>query len=106
MIFGSQCPTWCRRGTPVSAREGRTVAGLLGDSDGLAREALLYMFADRAPGMVRGWPPLIHSAAELWAVLPPNPTASTDADPIANLGSDGQFRWPRPRRRTLAGARA
>jgi hypothetical protein len=40
----------------VSAGEGRTVAELLADSDGLAREALLDMSADRALGLVRGWP--------------------------------------------------
>jgi hypothetical protein len=45
--------------TPVSAGEGRTVAELLDDSDGLAREALLDMSADRALGRVRGWPQLI-----------------------------------------------
>jgi hypothetical protein len=37
----------------VSAREGRLVADLIDDSDGLAREALLDMSADRALGMVR-----------------------------------------------------
>jgi hypothetical protein len=34
--------------TPVSAGEGRTVAELLDDSDGLAPEVLLDMSADRA----------------------------------------------------------
>jgi hypothetical protein len=58
----------------VSAGEGRTVAELLDDSDGLAREELLDMSADRALGMVRGWPQLMQSAAELWAALPPDPT--------------------------------
>jgi hypothetical protein len=59
----------------VSAGEDRTVAELLDDSNGLAREALLDMSADRALGMVRGWPQLTQSAAELWAVLPPDPTS-------------------------------
>ena len=36
----------------MSAGEGRTVGELLEDSDGLAREALLDMSADRALG---GW---------------------------------------------------
>jgi hypothetical protein len=58
----------------VSAGEGRTVAELLDDSNGLAREVLLDMSADRALGMVRAWPQLMQSAAELWAVLPPGPT--------------------------------
>jgi hypothetical protein len=40
MIFGPQWLTWYGRRTPVSAREGRTVAQLIDDSDGLAREAL------------------------------------------------------------------
>lgn len=53
----------------MSAGEGRTVAELLDDSDGLAREALLDMSAGRAPGMVRGWPQLMQSAADVWAVL-------------------------------------
>jgi hypothetical protein len=36
----------------VSAGEDRTVAELLDDSDGLGRQALLDMSADRASGMV------------------------------------------------------
>jgi hypothetical protein len=90
MIFGRLWPTWWRRRTPVSASEGRTVAELLDDSDGSAREALLDMSADRAPGMVRGWPQLMQSAAELWAVLPPDPTASANADPMAILAAMGR----------------
>jgi hypothetical protein len=74
----------------VSAGEGRTVAELLDGSDGLAREALLDMSADRALGMVRGWPQLMQAAAELWAVLPPGPTVSPNADPIAILAAMGR----------------
>ena len=74
----------------MSAGEGRTVAELLADSDGLAREALLDMSADRAPGMVRGWPQLIQSAADLWAVLPADQTASANGDPIAILATMGR----------------
>jgi hypothetical protein len=74
----------------VPAREGRTVAELLDDSDGLAREALLDMSPDRALGMVRGWPQLMQSAAELWAVHPPDPTASVNGDPIAILAAMGR----------------
>jgi hypothetical protein len=74
----------------VSASEGRTVAELLDDSDGLAREALLDMSADRALGMVRGWPQLMQSAAELWAVLPPDPTVAADGDPIGILAAMGR----------------
>jgi hypothetical protein len=74
----------------VSADEGRTVAELLDDSDGLAREALLDMSADRALGMLRGWPQLMQSAAQLWAVLPPDPTASANGDPIAILAAMGR----------------
>jgi hypothetical protein len=73
----------------VSAGEGRTVAELLDDSDGLAREGLLDMSADRAPGMVRGWPQLMQSAAELWDVLHADPNASADSDPIAILAATG-----------------
>jgi hypothetical protein len=90
MIFAPQWPTWCGRRTPLSAREARTVAELLDDSDGLAREALLDMSADRAPGMVRGWPQLMQTAAELWAVLPPDPTVSANRDPIAILAAMGK----------------
>ena len=74
----------------MSAGEGRTVAELLDDSDGLAREALLDMSADRALGMVRAWPQLIQSAAELSAVLPPDPTVSANGDPIAILAAMGR----------------
>jgi hypothetical protein len=74
----------------VSAGEGRTVAELLDDSDGLAREALLDMSADRALGMVRGWPQLMQSAAELWAVLPPDPAVSGNGDPIGILAAMGR----------------
>ena len=48
------------------------------------------MSADRAPGMVRGWPQLMQSAAELWAVLPADQTASAHADPIAILATMGR----------------
>jgi hypothetical protein len=106
MIFGPLWPTWWGRRTPVSAGEGRTVAELLDDSDGLAREALLDMSADREPGMVGGWPQLMQSAAQLWAVLSSDSTVSASADPDRHIGSDGQGRRPRPRRRTLAWARA
>jgi hypothetical protein len=74
----------------VWAGEGRTVGELLNDSDGLAREALLDMSADRTLGMVRGWPQLVQSAAELWAVLPPDPTILASADPIAILAAMGR----------------
>jgi len=74
----------------VSAREGRTVAELLDASDALAREALLDMSADRALGMVRGWPQLMQSAAELSKVLPADPTVSANADPIAILAAMGR----------------
>jgi len=74
----------------VSAVEGRTVAELLDDSDGLAREALLDVSADRALGMVRGWPQLMQSAAELWAALPQGPTVSANGDPIAILAAMGR----------------
>jgi hypothetical protein len=57
MIFGPPWPNWYGRRTQVPAREGRTVAELLDDSDGLARVALLDISADQALGMVRGWPP-------------------------------------------------
>jgi hypothetical protein len=75
---------------PVSAGGGRTVAELLDDSDGLAREALLDMFAGWVPGMVRGWRHLMQSAAELWAVLPPARTVSADGGPIAILAAMGR----------------
>ena len=74
----------------MSAREGRLVADLIDDSDGLAREALLDMSADRALGMVRGWPQLMQSAAEVWTVLPPDPTILASADPIAILAAMGR----------------
>jgi hypothetical protein len=74
----------------VSAGEGRTIAALLDDSDGLAREALLDMSADRALGMVRGWPQLMQSAAELSAVLPPDPMVSGNGDPIGILAAMGR----------------
>jgi hypothetical protein len=67
----------------------RTLRELLADCDGLAREALLDMSADRAWGMVRGWPQLIHSAAELWAALPPEPSRSALADPMPILREVG-----------------
>jgi hypothetical protein len=74
----------------VSAGEGRTVAELLDDSDGLAREALLDLSADRAPGMVRGWPQLMQAAAELWGVLPADQTVSANGDRFAILAAMGR----------------
>src|SRR5829696_2604543 len=67
--FGPPWPTWCGRRILVSVPESRTVAELLDDSAGVAREALLDMSAGRALGLVRGWPQLMQSAAQLWAVL-------------------------------------
>jgi hypothetical protein len=90
MIFGPLWPTSWGRRTPVSAGEGRTVAELLDDSDGLAREELLDMTADGALGMVRGWPQLMQSAAGLWSALTPEPTVSASADPIAILAAMGR----------------
>jgi hypothetical protein len=69
----------------VSAGEGRRVAELLDNRDGMACEALLDMSADRALGMVRGW-----LAAELWAVLRADPTVSANGDPIAILAAMGR----------------
>jgi hypothetical protein len=90
MIFGSLWLTWHGRRTPVSAGDGRTVGELLDDSDELAREALLDMSADRAPGMVRAWPHLMQSTVELWAVLPRDPTVSAKGDPMDILGAMGR----------------
>jgi hypothetical protein len=53
----------------VPAPDRRTVAGLLTDSDALARETLLDLSPDQAPAMVRSWGELVGRAAELWAVL-------------------------------------
>jgi hypothetical protein len=82
-------PTWCGRRTPVSALDRRSVGELTADSDLLAREALLDMSADRALGVVREWPQLIKSAAELWAILPPEPTVPANGDPMAILAAMG-----------------
>jgi hypothetical protein len=73
----------------VSTLDRRSVGELLADSDLLAREALLEMSANRALGMVREWPQLIKSAAELWAILPPEPTVSASGDPMAILAAMG-----------------
>jgi hypothetical protein len=73
----------------VSTLDRRSVGELLADSDLLAREALLEMSANRALGMVREWPQLIKSAAELWAILPPEPTVSAGGDPMAILAAMG-----------------
>ena len=73
----------------MSTLDRRSVGELLADSDLLAREALLEMSANRALGMVREWPQLIKSAAELWAILPPEPTVSASGDPMAILAAMG-----------------
>jgi hypothetical protein len=73
----------------VSTLDRRSVGELLADSDLLAREALLEMSANRAPGMVREWPQLIKSAAELWAILRPEPTVAASGDPMAILAAMG-----------------
>jgi hypothetical protein len=73
----------------MPVRDRRTVRELLADSDGLAREALLDMSADRALGMVRGRPQLIHCAADLWAVLPPDTTRSSPINPMPILREVG-----------------
>jgi hypothetical protein len=73
----------------VSTLDRRRVGELLAHSDLLAREALLDMSANRALGMVREWPQLIKSAAELWPILPPEPTVVADGDPMAILAAMG-----------------
>jgi hypothetical protein len=74
----------------LSTHDGRAFAELLDDSDELAREALLDMSADRALGMVRGWPRPMQSAGELWAVLRPDPTVSANHDQIAIFAAIGK----------------
>jgi hypothetical protein len=103
MIFGPRWPTWCGRRTPVSAGEGRTVAELLDDSDGLARETLLDSRRTGRWEWCAAWPQLIQSAAKLWAVLPPDPTVSANGDPIAILTAMGSAAGARPGRRTGRG---
>ena len=73
----------------MSTLDRRAVGELLADSDLLAREALLEMSANRALGMVREWPQVIKSAAELCAILPHEPTVSS-ADPMAILAAMGR----------------
>jgi hypothetical protein len=55
----------------VPARDQRTVGELLADSDALSRDTLLDVTPSQGPAMVRAWSPVVQSAAQLWAVLPP-----------------------------------
>jgi hypothetical protein len=72
------------------------------------------MSADRALGMVRGWPQLMQSASEVWDVLPADPTVSANGDPIAILAAMGRAvgrsraagHWPGRGRKTRHGSRS
>jgi hypothetical protein len=77
----------------VSAGEGRTVAQLLDDSNGLAREALLDMSADRALGMVRGWSQLVLTA---WVGDPDTCRARAPTAPSGQLLSSSPRLWRGP----------
>jgi hypothetical protein len=88
MICAPRWPTLVWEANTVLARECRTVGELLDDSDGLAREALLDMSADRALGIVRGWPQLMQSAAEMWVVIPADPRSR-----LMVIGSPSRQRW-------------
>jgi hypothetical protein len=55
----------------VPTRDQRTVGELLADSDALSRDTLLDVTPSQGPAMVRAWSPVVQSAAQLWAVLPP-----------------------------------
>jgi hypothetical protein len=55
----------------VPTRDQRTVGELLADSNALSRDTLLDVTPSQGPAMVRAWSPVVQSAAQLWAVLPP-----------------------------------
>ena len=55
----------------MPTRDQRTVGELLADSDALSRDTLLDVNPSQGPAMVRAWSPVVQSAAQLWAVLPP-----------------------------------
>jgi hypothetical protein len=76
-------------------RRAAVKAWTAADRAGGASRALLDMSPGWAPGMVRGWPHLMQSPAELWAVLPPAPTVSANGGPIAILAAMGSAVGPR-----------
>ena len=101
--------------SPRPRHDGRSVGELLREADHLARDLLLDLTADDAPGLLRGWARLVDSAAAAWvaitvttrpaaqlaahAVQPPPPD---HADPMLRLHAvaDGiattlaSARWP------------
>lgn len=68
-------------------RDGRSVGELLRGADHLAREVLLDLTADDAPGLLRGWVRLVDSASGAWnaitdaAIRPPTQRAAGDVQP-------------------------
>jgi hypothetical protein len=72
-LLGLRCssPSWSGRRIPVPARDQRAVGELLADSDALSRDTLLDVTPSQGPAMVRAWGPVVQSAAQLWAVIPP-----------------------------------
>ncbi|TWP34491.1 hypothetical protein [Leekyejoonella antrihumi] len=76
----------------------RSVGELLLDADYLARLTLLDADGEAAPAMLRTWPEVVQSAAELWAALPhpPDPDVMHRLEAITHGMHRDQIRrgWP------------
>lgn len=87
--------------------DGRSVGELLLEADRLARELLLDLGPDDAPGLLRAWGETVQSAADLWRTMPaPGYTMAgrRDAEVLDRLDSYAQrmhrsqlrVGWPGP----------
>ena len=74
----------------------KAAAGWFGERDDLVGRDLMWGHPPHRParrralGMVHGWPQQMQSAAQLGAVLPPDPMISANSDPIAILAAMGK----------------
>jgi len=70
----------------MPAADRRTPGELLAENDELSRLLLLEVNGDRAPAMLRAFPTLVESAAQLWSALPrPGHPEWPGADPMFRL---------------------
>ena len=99
---------------PGARHDGRSVGELLREADHLARELLLDLSADDAPGLLRSWGGLVDAAADAWQAITDRATPparadvgeidASDVDPMARLRSVtggitttlAGSRWPGP----------
>jgi len=89
---------------PLTSRDVRSVGEMLFDVDYLARQLLMDVVGEDAGPLLRGWPTMVATAEDLWAVLPGRRPGIDERDrPITSLAAQaatietslaGRKAWP------------